>query len=343
MLRELIYVDSDKVRSLLSQREGGIAEDQRVTEKKQGTLSGGVRHIASREQIWGTEESTQRSLADAVFPMLEEALTAEGYLSDISDELQNTTSEIFDSFKEKYPPGSFVRITAPSRLFDARYVANAFAGYATAADGVTDIDSNAYAVQPAGARTPAPRNKPGTKRAAKDRVVSEFNTLESLIPEFDYSQVGGIPASQLRAFVKVARGVFHPGFHLAMAPGGSEGVSVTARLQEDRRFLDSEPEILFSRYGVQEQEWTLVGTIGAYSPPPDYTFDSNLISRTDGTGVDRGKLAQLINNLLTLLGALGLADQPQHPGFSVVPFAVYRLILPTGGVQEHPATSVMHP
>ncbi|GAA0534857.1 hypothetical protein GCM10010172_14940 [Paractinoplanes ferrugineus] len=140
-LRELIYVDTDKVRSLLSQREGGVTEDQRVTEKRQGAFAGGIPKVASREQMWGTEESTQRSLADAVFPQLEESLTAEGYLSDISQEVSGITPDSFDVFKDHYPPGSFVRITAAARLFDARYAANAFAGFATAADGVSGIDS----------------------------------------------------------------------------------------------------------------------------------------------------------------------------------------------------------
>ncbi|QKW11406.1 MULTISPECIES: hypothetical protein [unclassified Micromonospora] len=134
MMRELIYVDTDKVRSLLAQRDGGITEDQKVTEKKQGTLSGGMRNVANREQVWGTEESTQRSLADAVFPMLEEALDSEGYLTDVSEELRSFDSDSFDDFKSAYPPGSFVRLTGPARFFDARYVAQAFAGVGVAAD-----------------------------------------------------------------------------------------------------------------------------------------------------------------------------------------------------------------
>jgi hypothetical protein len=76
MLRELIYVDTDKVRSLLAQMDGSVTEDLKVTEKKQGSLSGGMRNVASREQVWGSEESAQRSLADAVFPTLEDALTS---------------------------------------------------------------------------------------------------------------------------------------------------------------------------------------------------------------------------------------------------------------------------
>jgi hypothetical protein len=332
MLRELIYVDTDKVRSLLSQREGGVAEEQRVTAKKQGTMSGGMRNVASREQTWGTEESTQRSFADAVFPDLEDSLTAEGYLSDISEELREVVSDSFDAFKRKYPPGSFVRITAPSRLFDARYVANAFAGFSTAADGVAGIDQSAYG---------SSSDKPNTARSKgkqqrqhlKAAPAIDPSSLESLVADFDYSVVGGIPASQLRAFIKIARGVFHPGFHVAMSPGGSDGVSVTARLQEDRRFLDSQPEILFSRYGVLQQEWTMVGTIGAYSPDSDFTFEPVDINRENGT-IDRSKIAEMLSNLIALLGTIGLADQPQHPGFSVVPFAVYRLILPTGDIDS---------
>jgi hypothetical protein len=328
MLRELIYVDTDKVRSLLSQMDGGVTEDLKVTEKKQGSLSGGMRNVASREQLWGSEESTQRSLADAVFPTLEDALTTDGYLTDVSEELATAEVDTFEDFQERNPPGSIVRISAPARLFDARYVAKAFAGYATAGQGVMDLQDKPS--NPGGKqKKPGPTSHPKSPTRSSGDPLPE--ALEELIDDYDPQGIlQGLPVRQIRGFIKIARGVFHPGLHLAMSPGGMGKTSITARLQEGRRFLDSEPEILFSRYGLQEQEWTMVGTVGSYSPPPDFEYESVDITRGDAA-VSRGKLVATINDLLTLLGKIGLADQPQHPGLSIVPLAVYRAILPTRG------------
>lgn len=38
MLRELIYVDTDKVRSLLAQMDGSVTEDLKVTEKSKAAF-----------------------------------------------------------------------------------------------------------------------------------------------------------------------------------------------------------------------------------------------------------------------------------------------------------------
>ncbi|MCO8274790.1 hypothetical protein M1L60_29760 [Actinoplanes sp. TRM 88003] len=326
MLRELIYVDTDKVRSLLSQMDGGVAEDIRVTEKKQGRMSGGMRNVASREHVWGSEESAQRSLADAVFPTLEEALTVEGYLADISHELATGEPDTFEQLMENHPPGSVVRISAPARLFDARYVAKAFAGFATAFQGVLQLDNDGPAQSRARNQKPGPSK---SKKGETSRLITDPlpEALEELIEDYNASgAIESIPPEQIRGFIKIARGVFHPGLHITMATAGMGGVSVTARLQEGRRFLDSEPEILFARYGLHEQDWTMVGTIGSYAPPPGYQYELTDITREDGN-VSRRKIVQSVNDLLSLLGSIGFADQPEYPGLSIVPLAVYRPIL----------------
>ncbi|MEU1360113.1 hypothetical protein ABZ356_09755 [Micromonospora zamorensis] len=328
MLREFIYVDADKVRSLLAQLDGGVAEELKVTEKDQGNLTGGIRNVASREKIWGTEESTQRSLADAVFPSLEDSLTAQGYLEDVSDELRDMNEEQFEDFQERFPPGSFVRITGPARLFDARYVARAFGGFTTAAAGVLNLQGSATAQRAPGKGKSKQRPK---QRSASDGAQSD--ELESLIPDYDSSAASfmeGLEADDLRSMVKLARGMFYPGLHLAMSPSEhDDGPTITARLQEGRRFLDSEPDVLFARYGVLEQDWTIVGTIGSYSA--DANFDVEVPDMAGEKGIKRPKVVEAINDLLMLLGSIGLADHPQHPGFSLVPFGVYRPILAASG------------
>ena len=96
---------------------------------------------------------------------------------------------------------------------------------------------------------------------------------------------------------------------------------ISARLEPGRRFLDSSPEILFSRYGLAQQEWTVVGIVGQLGSRimPDEVDD---VTNDDGTSVNRGKFVDLVGRFLG--STAGLVDLPQDPGFSIIPLAVYR-------------------
>lgn len=81
LVREFLYVDSDKVRSILAQLDDGIAESANSTQRVSRSGQLGLPKIISGQNEWSSEESQQRSYADAVFPRLEEALEARRPLS----------------------------------------------------------------------------------------------------------------------------------------------------------------------------------------------------------------------------------------------------------------------
>ncbi|MFG2105817.1 DUF6414 family protein [Micromonospora chersina] len=321
LLREFLYVDTEKVRSLLAQiGDGGISEEIKITERVQTRLSVGAKNIANRDRDSGSESSTTRSLADAVFPALEEAMEAAGYLVDISDDLQQPEFWT-DNLQDDYPEGSFVRLTAPARLFDSRYVNRIFAGLSNAAIGFTGFNP---ITEPA-------NNKPGKARPTPQKprgVVTPRESPEDEIEDFPTILFGNeLTAGQLRGFARMTRGLFHTGLHLIMNPAEQEGLSVSVRLQEGRSFLESEADVLFARYGVNEQEWTVVGTIGSHSAPEDAEDESNNPFDVRSDGIDRAALTGMINRLVGGVARHGFADLPQYPGFSIVPFAVYRPII----------------
>jgi hypothetical protein len=132
----------------------------------------------------------------------------------------------------------------------------------------------------------------------------------------------------LRAVVQVSRGVFQPGVHLTLTPSANQDYSIHARLQEGRRYLESDPDIIFSRYGFQTQEWTVVGTIGCHSPlgelqPPD---SSTMVLGMNENTIGRTRFARFINTYMEYFARVGFSDLPQWPGLSLVPLAVYRVI-----------------
>ncbi|MFE3587069.1 hypothetical protein ACFXOY_06040 [Streptomyces niveus] len=316
ILREFLYVDTDKVRALLAQLDGGIAEESRETERKERRTTVGPRSAAQHLQGTGSESYTNKSLGDALFPMLEEALESELLLHDISDDASEVDLWQTGELKIKYPPGSLVRLTAPGSLFDTRYAASAFASF-----GHVNVGLQGIGVSPSNGPQGTGKGKQSQQRpkpATKDeRGIVQ---LEDAIP--DFPEVGGTDGNTLRSFVRISKGVFTPGLHINLTP--ASGSLVSARLQEGRQYLDTEAEILFARYGTEAHVWTLVGSIGSYGTEETELPDMNFY-RADGS-IDRGRFAEAMNAQMRNLGRIGFIDLPQHPGFSLIPFAVYRTI-----------------
>ncbi|MFJ9941310.1 DUF6414 family protein [Streptomyces erythrochromogenes] len=325
ILREFLYVDTDKVRAMLAQLDGGIAEESRQTERTEKRTTVGPRVAAQHYQGSWNEAYTNKSLGDALFPMLEDALESESLLRDISQEV----SEVDNwngGLKRAVPPGSLVRVTAMGSLFDTRYVAASFSAFASVNAGLQGIGVTL------GENTPQqPKGKQGKGNPQRQRPhqVSEaaLDNLEAGIP--DFPGVEGVTGELLRSFVRISKGVFTPGLHVNLSPAA--GVLISARLQEGRQYLDGEADILLSRYGAEPQEWTLVGSVGSYGTEETELPDQNFMK--DETAIDRGAFAAAMNSQMRSLGRIGFIDLPQHPGFSLIPFAVYRSI-PRPGVLE---------
>ncbi|MFJ6630837.1 hypothetical protein ACIQMR_05385 [Streptomyces sp. NPDC091376] len=318
ILREFLYVDTDKVRAMLAQLDGGVVEEERETSRHEKKNTFGPRSAAQHLRATGSERYTQKSLGDAIFPALEDALESESLLRDISTEAADISQWTSGNLKEIAPPGSLVRITAPGSLFDTRYAAGVFSGFASVATGLQGIGALPSSPPAGSSRT----SKQGQKRPPKPDQVQPERQLEDAI--VDFHGMEGVDGASLRSIIRMARGIFAPGLHINLSPVDSGEVLIGSRLQEGRQYLDTEADILFARYGTSRQEWTLVGSIGSYGPDdtelPDLTF-----TNPDGS-VNRGQFADSINGLMKYLGGMGFIDLPQSPGFSLIPFAVYRSI-----------------
>ncbi len=321
VLREFLYVDTDKVRGMLAQLDGGVFVEERETTRDDKRSQAGVSRFVQHYQTWGSERQIQKSLGDALFPTLEDTLEVQGVIMDISRELADPAYWTATRLHAEVPPGTIVRITGPGSLFDARYIAATFAGFATAYQGLQGLN---FVPQPPQPQATRGRKQPNKK---KDEPRGERQSqLEDGVPELGIqAEETGFDSDTLRAIIRVSRGIFAPGLHLNLFPTSDDRYTVGARLQEGRAFLDSDPDVLFARYGVGQQEWTLVGTVGHYATADEgaETQKPDLVGADEN--VQRARFATGVNAFLGQLGASGFTDLPQHPGFSVVPLAVYRI------------------
>jgi hypothetical protein len=321
ILREYLYVDSGAVRGLLAQIDSGISEGEKRTEILKKVTSGGVKGFAEHGQDRSQALETTKSFGDAIFPLLEEALQVNGLLRDISEMVAADDSWRGDAMEMALPAGTIVRLTAPGYLMDARFIAAILSGFAVAARGLTKVvaggDLPAPATLPPKAKNSAPK---GTQE-----LPWEADGLEGKIPLVKIELGDGeLSPELLRGITQVARGMFAPGLHLSLVSNAKGAGAISVRLQEGRQYLDTDPDVLFGRYGVGAQDWTIVGTIGCH-PQPDP--DMSVVKWVGSSeGINRAEFGRYVNQLATMLGNLGFTDLPQAPGFSIVPWAVYRTL-----------------
>ena len=218
--------------------------------------------------------------------------------------------------------GQILRITAPGTLFHPAQMSDAIVGIATAAEGLSNLgigedEDLPTPVVPPKAKTERQRK---VERSARQASAAVPRYPEDYLPDVAQVPLMNLERTALAGMIKVTRGVFSEGVHLQLRPAGVSGPAITARLESGRRFLDSSPEVLFSRYGLAPQEWTAVGVVGQLgSRISQGTVDD--VTNSDGS-VNRARFVDLVGDLLN--SAAGLVDLPMSPGFSLVPLAVYR-------------------
>jgi hypothetical protein len=319
-LREYVYVDVDKVRGLAGQLYDGVPERATNISARQKQLGVDLKFVSAGRSS-GEEDSIERSMGDTLFKDLEADLEALGLLTDMSETLKEEDSWTAEELAVF--PGQIIRITSPGSLFHPNQMSEALVGMATASHGMAEMGLEKDESNPP---QPSKTNKSAAQKNA-ERVARQEADREPRFPE-DFLPAGkvvpllGIERKQLSGIIKLIRGVFGEGVHLHLRPAGIEGPAISARLEPGRKFLDSSPEVLFSRYGLGEQEWTVVGVIGQLGAKSE---ESSVTDITNANGsINRAKLVDLVAVFLGQTG--GMIDLPQEPGFSVIPLAVYRAV-----------------
>lgn len=314
-------MDLDKVSGLASQLYDGIPE--RATEvsarQKRTELNLRIAHSGSGSSA---EESIERSLGDSLFKELETDLESLGLLEDVSEELSSRNS--WSSLDSSIVPGKMLRLTAKGTLFHSTQMADAIVGMATAAHGIAELTASQNDRRDTGSGVSGTKQKTKrpTNREMKQAPVQPVFP-EDMLPAGEEVPFLGVPRTLLSGMIQVVRGIFGEGMHLQLRPIGPDGPIVSSRLEQGRRFLDSSPEVLSSRYGLAEQEWTVVGMVGQLGIPASQTTTTENIMNPDSS-VNRAKFVDLVGEFFSQTS--GLVDLPKAPGFSVIPLAVYRAI-----------------
>lgn len=319
-IREFIYVDVDRARVLLSQLSGSVVEGFKLVSESSKDRGLGVSRATYLRggETHGSEEA--HSLVDSLIPALEELLEANGAVTDISDSIEDDEDMNLEGLNARLASGSVVRLTALGQLFDSTFVAESLAAIFTAVNGVSALNAG-NTKQSGNAKVAI---KPSRDRRQPDAFA--HRELEDLIPVIENTDLG-FGTDHIRAIVRTTRGIFPAGLHLVMSSQQGRTWSALARLQKDRKYLDAEPDILFSRYGTGKSLWTVLGTVGHFAGAerPDMSKLNDGLVRDDQS-VDRAGFVAMVNGLMEFMGSLGFSSAPSYPGLSIVPIAVYRTV-----------------
>lgn len=307
-VRDFLYLDIERVRSLLAHLDGGVVEAtvEKFKSSKQGRAGVSLFQIFDlggtlvRER--GTEQT--KTLQDALFMLFEESALASGLFHvgvDLADPGSWEDGRVHDVLQE----GRLIRTTGPTRILDAKHFRERVERFAkwprliasfTAQDQLAGIKSEKERERRLQQIAAASMGGPGSIQLIRD--IGEFVDL------FMGGQISmrhfpcGIERPEY-AFVGVLLG--RPGY-----------------LQEER-------EALFGKYGATASPWTVVAQIasvpGERTPERDFRV-GDLVDASDR--IDRAEFEEMAVRLMEYLEIAGIAEGPQFPAIAVTPLAVFR-------------------
>lgn len=144
-VREYIYVDSNRVRSLLAQMSDGLPDEKATSKSRSFTLRAGLK-LNGIERGQGSTSSETLSLADLHVSLLEEAATALGMLPDLSERASKEKFWLRGKVRKSLEPGTLLRVTAPALIVDPSSIMNSLRGFQSAMDDDDDEFSQILAI-----------------------------------------------------------------------------------------------------------------------------------------------------------------------------------------------------
>lgn len=149
-LRDYLYVDHGRVRSLLAQLHEGAPEQVSVSEEKHRKWSAALGSALglTGERSTSRGEVATRTLADLHFALFEDAAEQTGFLRDISDYASRAKNWNRSKLHRGLTEGDIIRATAPTRVVDPRHVAEQFRRLDdTFGDGAASVRGSMSAAQ----------------------------------------------------------------------------------------------------------------------------------------------------------------------------------------------------
>jgi hypothetical protein len=340
-VREFLYVDVQRARSLLAQLEDGVVEQhiRRSVVDDVAELGASIMGLGGKGR-WSTEQATEesRSLQDLTFATFEGAATAQGLITELvlSPEVEDWSSGVIHGHLRE---GEIVRATGDLLVVDPTFIRSRFESFDEFIEAVVAVQMNELieAVRSEHASEFEQLDKKLKQAPLKGRkqIEKQIQRLEtetrSAAEAAAKAQFGGSDQfEQLRSIMKLVTTFLGESIAVRLLPCGFDqpelGFAGSLLARDD--YLQRERDALFSRYGSVLREWTVVMQI-AHLPDRTATasalkFDPSALPLVQGEQINRAQFERAAAELLRMMEATGLAEGPRWPTISIVPLAIYR-------------------
>jgi hypothetical protein len=303
-LRDFIYVDVDRVRSLLAQLAGGVVEGsvERLTKSQEARAGGSIFGLFELGGGLLRERATEqtKSLQDALFLLFEDAASQSG-LFDLSVDLSDPSAWADGTAHAGLQPGQLLRVTAPTRILDAQHFRERLERFA---EWPALVTSFAMSDQLSSIKSPKER-----ERRVQAQVAQEFGPLDGIKKIGDFVNIFLAGQIALRQF---PCGVGTPKFGLSGTLLGRPG------------YLQEEREALFAKYGSLVTEWTVVSQVATVPTEGGGRTELEVGELVTGDEIDRASMEDAAAQVMQVMESLGVAEGPAFPTVTVTPLAVFR-------------------
>jgi hypothetical protein len=308
-LRDLLYLDRQRVRQLLAQVDGGVLEKivERATEgtrrRSGATLLKTV--DLQRELTRDAFEETTVSLEDALLDLLMSSLDELEwitYVDGLDDPERWTSGEVH----AQLTPGALLRLVGPTQILDPAFIKSVVDRSMTAMETMALFAEGGLAA--------ANRSKSDRTRLARVAATK---------------LMGGLSPDAARQVGDVFVAFFGEGMVVRHLPCGEDDRSnaFVGPLSDEPSYLSDTRSALFSKYGSAPSDWTLVAQVATV--PDEMSPAGDEVDEDDEGALDRAHFEALAVNILRGLEDAGLTGAPAFPTITVTPIALYR-----GGLDE---------
>lgn len=344
MLREFLYVDITRVRSLLGQLDEGVVENiiqksERVKNGQVGFTWSPFQAVAGSGRSDSAEES--RSVQDLTFALFEEAAQSEGIIRSVdSSEIDSPAAWDDASIHGRFAEGEIIQITSPISIIDPEFVRGRMDRFVSMYKGIAEIEANKKREAIAGLEqaamaeieaTPVSggRDRQSTeRRKASGKLKREIEDLNAKIN----AELTDID-KQISPVMTMLSYFLPPDSIAVRFPTcGTDrnDLGFSGSLLGRAEYIQLERDALFSRYGSSLRGWTSVLQIASIPAEPSEGASSEISLPTldfeGASKISRIAMEQAVMAMLGMLEAKGLAEGPAWPQISVIPLGIYRVV-----------------
>lgn len=146
-IRDYIYIDRQRVGSLLAQLSDGLSDEKTEVRKRSNNIKAGIARIFEIDRGEERSKSVTIALADLHVSQLEEASEALGLLADLSRYIGKRKNWLRSKVRNHIAPGMLIRVTAPTSITDTESILNSVRGISAAFPSSGDNQMMAIADQ----------------------------------------------------------------------------------------------------------------------------------------------------------------------------------------------------